>query len=112
MFATQVSHKKEAAMQRTMGQHKGRMALVCVIAMAMFAMMTGVAFAIPGDTSATLSGGSLNISTELVAGIFSGTLTGAPQVLDADGAGGSTAFTGFSINDSRGTAVGWNVTMH
>jgi hypothetical protein len=98
-------------MKRRFGQRKVGVALFCAIAVVAFTGLTGVAFAEDDGTSAVLTGGSLNISTALEAGTFAGTLTGAAQVLDADVAGGGTVFSGFSINDPRGTAVGWNVTM-
>src|SRR5680860_103758 len=104
MFATQVSHKEET-MKHTMGQHKKGMALVGVIAMAMFVMMTGVAFAEVSPTSAALPGGPLTLSGPLEAGTFSKTLDGAADILNGVG------FTGFSVTDPRGTGVGWSVSM-
>lgn len=92
-------------MKRRIGQHKGRVTLFSAIAVVAFAMLTGVAFAADSSTSAELTGGSLNISSALTAGSFAGTLSGAAQVLDG------TGFSGFSINDPRGTGVGWDVTM-
>lgn len=91
-------------MKRRAGKGRGAV-LFCAVAVASFTMLTGVAFAGESGTSATLSGGSLNISTELAAGTFATTLTGAAAVLDG------TGFSGFSINDPRGIGVGWNVTM-
>jgi hypothetical protein len=85
--------------------------LFCAVAVMAFTGLTGVAFAETDDTSAELTGGTLNISTELAAGTFAGTLTGAAQTLDASVAGTGTAFSGFSINDPRGTGAGWTVTM-
>src|SRR5680860_1263434 len=72
-------------------------------------VLSAAAFAADSTTSATaqatLSGGTLNISSALQAGTFTGTLLGASQELTGVG------FSGFSINDPRGTGVGWNVTM-
>jgi hypothetical protein len=79
--------------------------LFCILAVAAFTMLTGVALAETSDTSATLTGGSLNISTPLTAGTFTGTLDGHGRVLEGNG------FSGFSINDPRGSGVGWDVTM-
>jgi hypothetical protein len=97
--------KQEADMKRRMGQRKVGVALFCAIAVVAFTMLTGVAFAAGGATSAALTGGTLNISTPLTAGTFAGTLDGHAKVLDG------ADFTGFSINDPRGTGVGWDVTM-
>ncbi len=79
--------------------------MFCAMAVVAFTGLTGVALAAGGDTSATLTGGELNISSQLTAGTFSGTLDGHAKVLDGSG------FSGFSINDPRGTGVGWDVTM-
>lgn len=98
-------------MKRRIGQRKVGVALFCAIAVVAFTGLTGVAFAGDDGTSAVLGGGDLNISTALDAGTFAGTLLGEAQVLDADVAGGGTVFSGLSINDPRGTGVGWNVTM-
>ncbi len=92
-------------MKRRIGQHKARVTLFSAVAVLALAMLTGVAFAAESPTSATLTGGSLNISSDLTAGSFTGVLTGAAQVLDGAG------FSGFSINDPRGTGDGWEVTM-
>jgi len=92
-------------MKRRIGQYKARVTLFSAVAVVVFTMLMGVAFAADSPTSATLTGGSLNISSALTAGSFSGTLTGAAQELEG------TGFSGFSINDPRGTGVGWNVTM-
>ncbi len=92
-------------MKRRSGHARGRVAMFCAMAVVAFTGLTGVALA-TGETSATLEGGELNISSALTAGTFNGTLDGHAKVLD-----GSEAFTGFSINDPRGTGVGWDVTM-
>ena len=84
---------------------RARMALLCACALGAFALMTSVALAEDSSTSAQLTGGSLNISTALVAGTFTGSLDGHAKVLDGAG------FSGFSVNDPRGTGVGWNVTL-
>lgn len=73
-----------------------------VLAMGLFATS---ALAETSDSSATLTGGDLNISSALTAGTFSDTLEGAAQVLDGSG------FTGFQVNDPRGTGVGWTMTL-
>ena len=83
------------------GRPKARMALFCACAVAAFTLFTGVAFA-ADDPS---------ISTELTAGTFVGILNGQGFTLNANEAGGGTAFSGFSIPDTRGTGVGWYVTM-
>lgn len=80
---------------------QARMALFCACALAAFTLVTGVAFA----------AADLTISTELTAGTFAGTLNGLGFTLNANVAGGGTAFSGFSITDTRGTGVGWYVTM-
>ena len=92
-------------MKRRIGQYKARVTLFSAVAVVVFTMLTGMAFAADSTTSATLTGGSLNISTALQAGSFEGTLKGAAQTLDGIG------FSDFSINDARGTGIGWNVTM-
>src|SRR5665811_1000505 len=97
--------KQEADMKRRIGQYKARVTLFSAVAVVVFTMLMGVAFAADSTTSATLNGGSLNISSALTAGTFAGTLEGAAQTLTG------TDFTGFSINDARGTGVGWDVTM-
>ena len=53
----------------------------------------------------------LAVSESLTAGSFGGVLTGQRQVLIADEEHGGTPFGGFSITDSRGTGVGWYVTV-
>lgn len=80
---------------------QARMTLFCACALAAFTLITGVAFA----------AADLTISTELTAGTFAGTLNGLGFTLNANVAGGGTAFSGFSITDTRGTGVGWCVTM-
>src|SRR5665811_781391 len=97
--------KQEADMKRRIGQYKARVTLFSAVAVVVFTMLTGMAFAADSTTSATLTGGSLNISSALTAGTFAGTLEGAAQTLTG------TDFTGFSINDPRGTGAGWDVTM-
>ena len=92
-------------MKRRIGQYKARVTLFSAVAVVVFTMLTGMAFAADSTTSATLTGGSLNISSALTAGTFAGTLEGAAQTLTG------TDFTGFSINDPRGTGAGWDVTM-
>src|SRR5660397_239529 len=92
--------KQEADMKRRIGQYKARVTLFSAVAVVVFTMLMGVAFAADSPTSATLTGGSLNISSALTAGSFSGTLTGAAQALEG------TGFSGFSINDPRGPADG------
>ncbi len=97
---------------RTERKRTGMRLLVAAAVVSLtMALSAGVAFAGDDGTSAVLTGGELNISTELAAGTFAGTLTGAATTLDADVAGGGTVFSGFSINDPRGTGVGWDVTM-
>ena len=95
-------------MKRRIGQYKARVTLFSAVAVVVFTMLTGMAFAADSTTSATaeLTGGTLNISTELTAGTFAGTLLGADgQELTG------VNFSGFSINDPRGTGAGWSVTM-
>jgi hypothetical protein len=92
-------------MKRSLGQRKAGIALFGAIALLAFSSLAGVAYAEDAGTSATLTGGDLNISTALVPGTFTGTLSGASQELSGSG------FSGFSINDPRGTGIGWNVTM-
>ena len=102
----------KARTEKRIGRHM--LVAGAVVALTM-ALSAGVAFAgintSATDGTATLNGGDLTISSALQAGTFGGTLTGAAQVLNANGAGGGTAFSGFSINDPRGIGVGWNVTM-
>ena len=92
-------------MKRRIGQYKARVTLFSAVAVVVFTMLMGVAFAADSTTSATLTGGTFNISTALTAGTFEGTLEGAAQTLTG------TDFSGFSINDPRGTGLGWDVTM-
>ena len=80
---------------------KTRMALFGVCVVVAFGLCAGVASADDG----------LSISAELAAGTFAGTLRGEGITLDASVAGGGTEFSGFSITDTRGTGVGWCVTM-
>src|SRR5660397_4392 len=96
-------------MKRRIGQYKARVTLFSAVAVVVFTMLTGTAFAADSTTPATatadLTSGTLNISSALGAGSFAGTLSGAAQVFYG------TDFTGFSINDPRGTGAGWEVTM-
>ncbi len=77
------------------------MALICACVAAALNLVTGVALAEDG----------LGISSELIAGTFAGTLRGESFTLHASEAGGGTDFSGFSIRDTRGTGVGWYVTL-
>ena len=95
-------------MKRRIGQYKARVTLFSAVAVVVFTMLMGVAFAADtadSPTSAELTGSSLSISSALTAGTFTGTLDGTAKVLDG------TGFNGFSINDARGTGAGWKVTM-
>lgn len=75
-----------------------------------FAVWSDGARAESGETTPT-PGGELFISSQLIAGSFAGRLTGMGLTLFADEAHGSTPFGGFSVTDSRGTGVGWYVTV-
>lgn len=79
----------------------------------LFAGAAAAALAVPGaasaqetdDTSITLNAGTLTISDEILAGDFPNTtLTGLVQVVNA----GTDAW---SVNDARGSLLGWNVKM-
>jgi hypothetical protein len=85
--------------------HGIRMTLCLAGALAVFTLLTGVAFAETSPASAQLTGGSLRISTPLHAGSFVGDLDGRSHELDGVG------FGGFAVEDQRGTGVGWQVTM-
>lgn len=88
-------------MGRGSGRPQARAAIFCAFAVAAFILLTGPAPA----------ANDLSISSEMTAGTFSGTLTGRGLTLNANVAGGGTAFSGFTITDTRGTGVGWYVTV-
>jgi hypothetical protein len=82
----------------------------CLAAASASALWCAVAQAESGETTPT-PGGELCISSPPAAGSFSGQLTGMGLTLNADEAGGGTPFSGFVLTDSRGTGVGWYVTV-
>lgn len=92
-------------MKNGVGTTTARAALLCTGVLAALALFAGVASAADIATSAQLTGSTLAISTPLGAGTFAGELDGAPQILEGVG------FTGFAVNDARGTGVGWQLTM-
>lgn len=100
-------------MRRILGQNRTIPAFLVALVATACALLAGAAHAATSGTtsSATLEGGTLSITRALVAGSFTGRLTGAPQTVAADGSGGSTVFGGFQILDSRGTGTGWGVTL-
>ncbi len=82
-----------------------RTATLCACSVLACGTLAGAARAAGGEVSAQLGGDSVAVSSLLAAGSFVGQLTGAPQILDGIG------FSGFSITDSRGTGIGWQVTL-
>jgi len=104
-FATQVSHKEAVHMKHRIGQRRGRAVFVCALAVVVFTMATGVALA--ADTNTTVTGGPLEIQSAMTvpASLSAITLTGVAKTATG-------TFGGFSINDTRGTGAGWNVTLH
>lgn len=83
-------------------------ALFCCAASVSIILIGGVFVA---SGSADPPEGELTVSSDLVAGSFSGALNGDQHVLYADEAHGGSPFSGFSITDTRGTGVGWCVTV-
>ena len=101
-------------MKHKSGIRFSKVVLFGAIAVAAFSSLTGAALAVTSGTSsssATLSAGNLSLTKSLAAGTFVGSLNGAPQTLSADGTNGSTTFSGFQVQDARGTGAGWNVTV-
>ena len=92
----------------------GRIAIPVTAFLIAVTGLSGVAYAADPPTTpavATLGSGTLTISTPLTGGTFGGDLLGQAQPLNANEAGGGTAFSGFSVDDARGIGVGWSVTM-
>jgi hypothetical protein len=81
----------------------------CWILLLCVAAATGFGAAVTAAPCAATDG--LDVSSGLSAGSFAGVLTGATQTLYADGSGGGTPFSGFSITDDRDTGTGWAVTV-
>lgn len=92
-------------MKHRTGLHHGKVATLAAVTVMAFTMLTGVAFAADDESTATLTGGVLNIKSALVAGTFAGTLNGTAKTLDGVG------FSGFTIEDPSGSGDGWNVVM-
>ncbi len=90
-------------MKRRSGHTRGRVAMFCAMAVVAFTGLTGVALAAGDDTSATLTGGELNISSALTAGTFNGTLDGHAKVLDGSEASPASRSTIRAAPASAGT---------
>ena len=89
-------------MKRRLGQRKARVALVCILAVVAFTMLTGVALA---DTSSATLSGPVPAMTAPDAGTFTGTLSGAAKSIEG------ADWEGFVVTDASGTGAGWYVTV-
>ena len=94
-------------MKRRMGQHVWKMALMSALAVVILAMAAGAALATDPTTDTTVTGGQFAIESAMTvpAHLSAITLTGVAKTATGE-------FSGFSINDPRGTGAGWNVTLH
>ena len=70
-------------MKHATGQHKGALVLFCALAMAAFAMFTGMAVAETTNTSATLTAGDQTNTQALTVRTFAGAPNSPPQTLPA-----------------------------
>ncbi len=82
--------------------------VVCVVGAT---VVLAISAPVPAEPEGTSPNGELLIDSQLTAGSFAGVLTGTGFTLFADEADGGTPFSEFSVTDSRGTGLGWYVTV-